>query len=160
MIISIHRVIGCGRLLRGMQQSTPSAIIKHFQTSEGHRNWSRPGASVPTLPEISEEFFKRFLPMIRKRQVVLKTLESRYSKKKKRCHSDNMFFDFVHSETVLMGLLNYYKHYSAQAGQGVGFGDPQRMQQIVQPVRSFRPSCILLLAFRGAGRSGGGCDCC
>ena len=118
----------------------------------------RSPSSVLTLPEISEEFFKRFPLMIRKRQVVLKTLERRYSEK--RCHSDNMLFDFVHSEAALMGLLNYYKHYSAQAGQDVEFGDPQRMQQIVQPVRSFHPSCILLLTFRGAGGSGGGCDCC
>ncbi|KIM55278.1 hypothetical protein SCLCIDRAFT_52854, partial [Scleroderma citrinum Foug A] len=76
----------------------------------------RSPSSVLTLPEISKEFFKRFPFMIL-------YLE-------KRCHSD-MFFDFVHSEAVLMGLLNYYKHYSVQAGQDVGFGDPQRMQQIL-----------------------------
>ena len=118
----------------------------------------RSPSSALTLPEISEEFFKRFPHMIRKRQVVLKALESRYSEE--RSHSDNMFFDFIHSEAALMALLNHYKHYSAQAGQDVGFGDPQRMQQIVQPVRSFHPSCILLLTFRGAGGSGGGCDRC
>ena len=118
----------------------------------------RSPSSALTLPEISEEFFKRLPHMIRKRQVVLKALESRYSEE--RCHSDNMFFDFIHSEAALMALLNHYKHYSAQAGQDVGFGDPQRMQQIVQPVRSFNPSCILLLTFRGAGGSGGGCDHC
>ncbi|KIM55298.1 hypothetical protein SCLCIDRAFT_307910 [Scleroderma citrinum Foug A] len=91
----------------------------------------RSPSSVLTLPEISEEFFKRFPLMIRKRQVVLKTLERPYSKK--RCHSDNMLFDFVHSEAALMGLLNYYKHHSAQAGQDVEFWE-QRMQQIVQPL--------------------------
>ncbi|KIM61445.1 hypothetical protein SCLCIDRAFT_1215887 [Scleroderma citrinum Foug A] len=77
-------------------------------------------SSVPTLPEISDEFFIRFPDMIQDRQVVLETLESRYSEK--RCHSDNMFFDFVHPEAALM------------AGQDVGFGDPQRMQWIVQPL--------------------------
>ena len=118
----------------------------------------RSPSSVPTLPEISDEFFIRFPDMIRDRQVVMETLESHYSEK--RCHSDNMFFNFVHPEAALMGLVNYYMHYSAQAGQDVGFRDPQRMQQIVQPVRSSHLSCILLLTFRGAGGSWRGCDYC
>ena len=80
----------------------------------------RAPSSVPTLPEISDEFFIRFPDMIRDRQVVMETLESRYSEK--RC---NIFFDFVHPEAALMGLVNYYMHYSAQAGQDVGFRDPQ-----------------------------------
>ena len=86
--------------------------------------------------------------MMSKRQVVLETLKSR--------HSD-IFFDFVHPEAALMGLMNHYRRYSAQAGQDVGFWDAQRMQQIVQPVRSIRP-CIPKLTFRAGGRSWDRCD--
>jgi len=89
---------------------------------------------------------------MRDRQVVLETLESRYTEKR---HSDNMFFGFVHPEATLMGLLN---HFTVQAGPNVGFLDAQ-MQQIVQPVGSFHSSCIPKLTFRGGGGSWGWCDC-
>ena len=111
----------------------------------------RSPSSVLTLGEISKEFFIRFPDMIQDRHVVLNTLKDGYSEK--GCDSDNMFFDCVHPEAALIGLLNYYKHYSAQADQDVELENPQRMQQIVQPVRSFHPSCILQLTFRGAGGS-------
>ncbi|KIM59173.1 hypothetical protein SCLCIDRAFT_1031603 [Scleroderma citrinum Foug A] len=87
-------------------------------------------SSALTLREISDEFFIRFPAMMRDH---LETLASRYSEK--GCHSDNMFIDFVHPEAALMGLLNHYNQYSAQAGHDVGFWGAQRMQQVVQPRR-------------------------
>ena len=115
-------------------------------------------SSALTLREISDEFFIRFPAMMRDHQVVLETLASRYSEK--GCHSDDMFIDFVHPEAALMSLLNHYNQYSAQAGHDVGFWGAQRMQQVVQPVCSFHPSCILKLTFRGGGGRWGGCDFC
>ena len=94
---------------------------------------------------------------MRDHRVALETLESHYSGK--GCRPD-MFFDFVHPEAALMALLNYCNGYSAQAGQEVEFGDPQTMQQIVQRVRSFHPSCIVKLTLREGGGSWGGRDCC
>ena len=106
--------------------------------------------SVLTLREISDEFFTRFPDRMRDHQAVLETLEIHYLKKSRSHNNPDMFFGCVHAEAMLMGLLNYY---SAHAGQDVEIQDPQRMQQIVQPVRSFHPSRILKLTFRGGGRS-------
>ena len=89
--------------------------------------------------------------MVYRAKDVLEILERRCSEK--GCHSDM----FVHPEAALMGLLNHYNHYSEQADQDV---DTQRTQQIVQPVRSFYPSCLPKLTFRGGGGSWRGCDCC
>jgi len=86
--------------------------------------------------------------MMEDHQAVLKTLESRYSEK-------NMFSGFVHPEAALMGLLNHYICYPAQAGQDGGFSDAHRMQPIVQPVCSLHPLCIPKLTFRGGGGSWG-----
>lgn len=53
-----------------------------------------------------------------------------------------------------MGLLNYY---SPHAGQG-GIQGLQGFRQIFRPVRSFHPSCIFNLTFRGGGECWEGCD--
>ena len=88
-------------------------------------------SSAMTLPEICDEFFVRFPHMMDYYEPVVKTLAN---------HGSDAFLGCVHAEATLMGILNYYGHYSAHAGQDAGIQNPWTMQQVVQPVRSFRLS--------------------
>ena len=88
-------------------------------------------SSATTLPEICGEFFVRFPRMMEHYEHAVKALTN---------HGSDAFPGCVHAEATLMGILNYYGHYSAHASQDAGIQNPRTMQQVAQPVRSFRPS--------------------
>jgi len=107
-------------------------------------------SSAMTLPEICDEFFVQFPHMMEHHEPVVMTLAD---------HGSDAFLGCVHAEATFMDILNYYGHYSAHASQDVGIQNPRTMQQVVQPVRSFRPS-VSNGHSEDCGRSWGNCDCC